>query len=79
MPAIPAALSNDALVQICQAALEHPFGLWIDTTNVHGQINSIYRALSEAGITTEELGIMLCVPSKPNVVFIMKRSVELES
>jgi hypothetical protein len=65
------------LLSLCTAAADLDYGLLIESDNMEALRYDLYAKLRAAGMTTEDLGIMLCVPSTPNTLYILKRSVEL--
>ena len=65
------------LLQLCKQASELDFGLLIETDNVDGLRTDIYAKIRADGLTTEDLEIEVCVPSTPNTIHLLRRSVEL--
>jgi hypothetical protein len=65
------------LLDLITTARDLDFGLLIETDNVEACRYDLYSKLRAEGIRTEDLDIQICVPSTPNTIYILKRSVEL--
>jgi hypothetical protein len=65
------------LFDLIKTASELDFGLLIETDNVEACRTDLYAKLKSNGISTEDLDIQVAVPSTPNTIYILKRSVEL--
>lgn len=65
------------LLDLCKTASDLDFGLIIETSSVEALKTDIYNKLKSSGISTEDLDIQICVPSTPNAIYILRRSVEL--
>lgn len=62
----------EILQALLARAAEEPFGLVLEVVNPKLAVNE----LSEANRDSDE--IIICTPSIPNTVFLVKRSVELD-
>jgi hypothetical protein len=65
------------LLDLIRTATDLDFGLLIETDNVEACRTDLYNKLKLDGISTEDLDIQVCIPSTPNTIYILKRSVEL--
>jgi len=65
------------LLDLCQTAASLDFGILIETDNVEACRYDLYSKLRDENLTTEDLGIQICIPSTPNTIYILRRSVEL--
>ena len=73
MPTSPA-----ILLELINRAAEQPIGLFIGTTNVHRLKNEFYDAITKIGMRTTDFDIMIVITSIENVIYLMRKSVELE-
>jgi hypothetical protein len=69
--------SADYILELCRQAADLDYGLLIQTSSTDSLRSDIYYKLKCAGITTEDLDIQIAVPSTPNTIYILRRSVEL--
>lgn len=65
------------LLNLCRQAADLDYGLLIQTSSVESLKGEIYYKLKCAGLTTEDLDIQIAVPSTPNTIYILRRSMEL--
>lgn len=63
-----------ALAEAIKRAREEPYGMCITCTGVVPVRNVLHQIMNELGYTD----LMICIPSTPDTIFIVKRSVELD-
>lgn len=66
-------IAIDTLHELLDRAMEETFGLIITTDNAHALQLRLYKAMGKA-----HPSLMICVPSRPGEIFVVKRSVELD-
>lgn len=62
------------LIELLERASTEPLGLWIETTNAKALAQRLINMQREVHVPD----IMICTPSIDNVIFIVRRSVELD-
>lgn len=65
-------MKPEQALELLDLAREQELGLVVETNNVKAMVNKI----TEAAVPYEDL--MVCIPSVPDRVFIVKKSVELD-
>ena len=65
------------LISLCQQAAALDYGLKIETNHPDGLRGDLYYKLKCAGLTTEDLGIVIATPSTPNTLYLLRRTEEL--
>lgn len=71
-------ISRTSMKELLDRALEEPLGLRLEVTDGRGMMGHLQRTISFYGDDSPYRQLMTASTPDPNVIFIIKKSVELE-